>query len=561
MGKLALACAAMLSVLGCGNDPNETPDGGIDPIDPCDPPDRVGACPPRGLYDGPVTVELNGPEATDAIHYTLDGTEPSESSSRYGEALSISPDAATGPVVVLRAVAFHQDGSRTPIETHSYVFPQAVLSQPALPAGHPETWGFGDNTRAGDYQMDSRAIAAPGDDVEAASALATALTVSLVLDHNDLWQPASGIYMRPSASGDDFERAASVELIFPDGESISGRAGLSIQGGSSTTNWKSSKLSMRLKFGGEHGSGPLRAELFDGSPVFGFANLILDAHLNFTWIHPDQGQRDNALYVGDQLVARLLNNAGTLAPRTRPVHLYLNGLYWGLYDLHERPDEHFAAAHLGGSASGWDVLRHDAQTIVSGDATAYNEMFNIARAGLADAGRYQAISELLAIDAFIDYMLINFFAGNDDWDHHNWYAIRSRSDNTGNGGFRFISWDAEHVFKDVDVDVTATENAGAPTELYAELLASPDFRARLSARAAELYSEGGALHVNQVTAQFAELTTELSPHLLLESARWGDNQSPADPHLRSSWQATTAALLQDYFPARSDIAAAQLPSP
>ena len=33
---------------------------------------------------------------------------------------------------------------------------------------------------------------------------------------------------------------------------------------------------------------------------------------------------------------------------------------------------------------------------------------------------------LLDIDAFIDYMLINQYGGNTDWDHHNWYAIRRK---------------------------------------------------------------------------------------------------------------------------------------
>ena len=30
------------------------------------------------------------------------------------------------------------------------------------------------------------------------------------------------------------------------------------------------------------------------------------------------------------------------------VHLYINGLYWGLYDPAERPDDAFLAEHLGG---------------------------------------------------------------------------------------------------------------------------------------------------------------------------------------------------------------------
>jgi hypothetical protein len=43
--------------------------------------------------------------------------------------------------------------------------------------------------------------------------------------------------------------------------------------------------------------------------------------------------------IRDQLVSDVMLRAGLSAPRGRLVLLFLNGLLWGLYDLHERPDE------------------------------------------------------------------------------------------------------------------------------------------------------------------------------------------------------------------------------
>ena len=37
------------------------------------------------------------------------------------------------------------------------------------------------------------------------------------------------------------------------------------------------------------------------------------------------------------------------------VHLYINGLYWGLYSLVERPDSSFMAAYVGGQEDEWFV--------------------------------------------------------------------------------------------------------------------------------------------------------------------------------------------------------------
>ena len=44
----------------------------------------------------------------------------------------------------------------------------------------------------------------------------------------------------------------------------------------------------------------------------------------------------------------------------------------------------------------------------------------------------------------MDYMILNFYTGNKDWDHHNWVASRNR-ENPGKG-FQFFPWDSERTF-------------------------------------------------------------------------------------------------------------------
>lgn len=63
---------------------------------------------------------------------------------------------------------------------------------------------------------------------------------------------------------------------------------------------------------------------------------------------------------------------------------------------------------------------------------------------LSVPANYQAVADVLDIDAFIDYMLLNFLAGNQDWADKNLYASRERKPG---GKSRFFSWDAEHVFR------------------------------------------------------------------------------------------------------------------
>ena len=51
------------------------------------------------------------------------------------------------------------------------------------------------------------------------------------------------------------------------------------------------------------------------------------------------------------------------------------------------------------------------------------------------------------MEHFIDYLMMNWYLGNQDWgaDNKNWYASRK---NTPDGRWRFHSWDAEKVFQD-----------------------------------------------------------------------------------------------------------------
>ena len=48
---------------------------------------------------------------------------------------------------------------------------------------------------------------------------------------------------------------------------------------------------------------------------------------------------------------------GSLSSDATYVHLYINGLYWGLYYPAERVDDAYLASHLGGAEEDWDVIK------------------------------------------------------------------------------------------------------------------------------------------------------------------------------------------------------------
>ena len=224
---------------------------------------------------------------------------------------------------------------------------------------------------------------------------------------------------------------------------------------------------MRLTFKQPYGPTKLNYDVFGGSPfsegaVKSFDTLILDAILNHGWTHPEKIQDDAAKFVTDQFVAGLQNamSGPGSAPHETWVHLYLNGVYWGMYHAHERPDDTFQSDYCGGRKEDWDVIKHIPGDVVSGTNAKYNELLSKVRLNQADPANYQAVAQMLDLQDFADYMILNFWGGNEDWAHHNWYASYNRVDPSGK--WRFHSWDAEHVLKSVSRNVTARQRDRQP---------------------------------------------------------------------------------------------------
>ncbi len=492
-----------------------------------------------GFYDEPFNVVLS--TATDGaeIRYTLDGGTPTLTSFRYTGPINVvgTPSKAA---VILRAAAFKAGLLPSRTVTHTYIFPYHVVTQPARPAGFPEIWDSPGVDIRGDYEMDPDIVNKGTNAAIIRAGLMKLPTLSIVTDVGKLFGAAEGVYVRKD---DANQQPVHVELMFPDGRrGFSTPAGLEIQGGTSpsdmgTNTWKSKKLSMRLLFKGAFGARSLEYPLFEDSPVTRFNTLVLDNGLNYVWHYnggsSTEDQRVRAQYVRDAFVSDLQRVISGTSAHWRFVHVYLNGLYWGITGLHERPDDKFAEEYFGGDSAEYDVLRHNANNVVAGNNAAYNQIFSMARGGLSNNVAYEALQQMLDLPWFIDYMIINFWAGNTDWAHQNWYACRRRA---ADGKWRYLSWDAEHVLKSPSQNSLSLTNSGGPTELFQLLRANPECRVRFGDHVHRHFFNGGVFSVdstqpvpldnpvaNRPAALYLKRIWEIDPAMVGESARWGDS--------------------------------------
>jgi hypothetical protein len=530
----------------------------------------------RGLFTSPFQVEITTATSGATIRYTTDGSLPTETTG-----LIYNP--ASPPLIAetttLRAAAFRTGWTPTNVDTQTYIFLDDVILQSGAGLAPVAPWG----ENGPDWEMDPVVVNNPTYASTIRDDLKDIPTVSLVMPWND-WFGGSGQGIYPTAS--EIERAVSMEYFTADGTSqFQIDAGIEIQGGTSDDRWKMDKLSMRVKFKAPYGPEKLNAEVYNDSVLdvgaaTEFNTFILDAHLGYTWAYGGPAgstQRVNAMYVQDAYVSDLQNLAGGAAPHSTFVHVYINGLYWGVYDMHERADEHFAESYLGGNDEDYDVIKHRASTEVSGidlnpdpsiyvssAITNYAAFLGLVRQNMTIQANYDAVAAKLDVDDFISYMIVNYYVGNDDWAHQNWYASFNRVDPEGK--WRYHSWDAENVLKDVNRDSTTLNNTDGPTEVLQRLIVNPEFRLRFNDMAQKLMRNDGLLTSTKAAEIYQTRADGLGRALVGESARWGDSRTvphsfgPApndpvgigNPYLLSHWTTRNNFLYSSYFPNRTN---------
>ena len=548
----------------------------------------------HGFYEQPFQVSFTKVEGDTLydkceIRYTLDGSAPTPKSTRYVNALSISKN------TLLRAAYVRADTLASPITTVTYLFMKDVLSAPDVPNGYPLEWGpycqvWG--SAKGDYGMDQELLAEPAFKNKVKEGLLALPTLSIVTDKNHFFnktkdEETGGIYIYTGTPvgdgvGRDWVRPISVELFGgAENHDFTVDCGTKIHGGHSRLAEKSPKHSFRLMFAEKYGGpGKLKYKLFGNRGPKKYNQLVLRCMFGNTWTHWQEANRTKAQYQRDMWMRSAQEAMGHPSAKGMYVNLYLNGMYWGIYNIAERINDYYCSSNYGGEKEDYDVIKVDeSHTIVpsDGDLEKWNKMESLVKSvgntnkttsqqayckliGCDKQGVRSSNEEvLLDIDNFIDYMLLNQYGGNDDWDHHNWLAFRNRMDSTQ--GFRFICWDTEIIFTTNDYNAVSRFNDKCPTYIFKTLMKHEQFKHRYYDRVYKyLVAEDGLLTPNRVVALWDSLYSIIEKPLYAESARWGDYRRDVHPYQTSSnkvyrpdvqYQTERNRLLTSYFPGRT----------
>ncbi|MGE3311606.1 MAG: chitobiase/beta-hexosaminidase C-terminal domain-containing protein, partial [Limisphaerales bacterium] len=322
-----------------------------------------------GWFDQAFTVHLACAVDGAVIRYTTDGSVPTiATGAAYTGGIEVQR------TQVLRAAAFLAGWVASPTATRTYLFPADVIRQPANPPEVPAEWvDTSGRSWTADYGMDPEIVDSPAYRDRVLTSLRSLPAMSIVTRPSDMFDNARGIYPKSQARGPSWEREASVEILELDGGgSVQVDCGVQMQGNSVRDPVKTAKHAFRLVFKGDYGEPKLRYRVFPDSRLDEFDTLTLRADFNNSWMHWNGAQRPRGQRVRDAWMKDSQRAMGGLASHSRFFHLYVNGLYWGVYDATERPDAAFAAAYQGGAKEEYDVVNEG--QLVDGTMAEYNTM-------------------------------------------------------------------------------------------------------------------------------------------------------------------------------------------
>lgn len=421
-----------------------------------------------GFYDNVFALQLDCQNPHNHIRYTTNGNRPTAQSPLYEEPLVLNehlysksdiytivncpetefylPDSVRHCIVIRAAVFDENDSCVSQTATNSYFIRALGCDTHGLPAISL----CADSLDLFDYD---KGIMVPG------------------IYFDSLNPYFTGNYFM---KGREWERLSNVEFYeLADNTGINQQLGLRTHGKQSRFR---SQKGLSLYAREEYGKKRIKHKFFEEIPLENFKRLSLRPYCS-AW---------NGSGCKDYICNRIAQHLNVEYTASRPAVLFLNGEYFGIYYVQEKPDERFIEDHYGFDEEEINLIK-DWHTVSNGSGDNFNALYNwMLQADLSDEEQYAYATTQIDIDNFIDYYVLQLFAANVDWPSTNtrlWQHADSK--------WRWIFFDGDACLEDLNFDVfaNATYDGDATypssrrsTLFFRKLLENAHFEAQFSSR-------------------------------------------------------------------------------
>jgi len=421
----------------------------------------------------------------------------------HSQSLSYLPSSPIYKGKVVRAVAVKSGALSSEIISSSYFFSASGLNKFTLPVVSIVTQEDG-------LFSYSNGIYVPGVDFDNWR------------NANPSQTPDSGSPANYRREGETAERAAHFEIIETDTVVYKQDAGIRINGG-----WSRGYKFKSLRVYGTDQYKTIGHRIF---PQLSYSEYK-------TFILRNSGNDYNSIYFRDALIHESVAHLKIDIQEYRPSILFLNGEYWGIYNLRQRQDKHYYNQKYGVNADSLDIA---GDGVEEGSAAHYSAMISYINSnGATSSTHYNYVKTQMDVESFRDYQITEIFYNNQDWGTNNIkYWRKQTSYNAAapfghDGRWRWSLYDADATISNWTDDrlgiASSFTNWWDPGFLLNKLLQNTTFRDDFINRFADLMNTTFLpSHLTQlIEAKRDGISAEIPAHLdrwktLANSAEWLD---------------------------------------
>ncbi len=316
--------------------------------------------PKAGFYDRPVRVEIFAEGR--AVYYTTDGSRPHPGRSpRYEGPIPLNRTTVLR-VLVRRGGEAHESAHTYFIGEPATRFPVVSIAIEPSILFHPEYGLFMKGSRAVDSLWKL-----PG---------ANFWSRSEVEAHTEIFETGG---RRVFASGTGLRLFGGMSRLFPQ---------------------KSLALVARKRYGKKR---------FD-HPIFGKAGPKKFKFL----VLRNSGSDFGRTHFRDALMTSLVDGWNLDKQAYRPAHVYINGRYWGLYNIREKINRYFIADHHDVDKDSIDLIEHR-MSLKKGSTWHYRRLLQfLEEHDLSQEAAFAWVESQMDVDNFMDYQIAQIYFDNRD---------------------------------------------------------------------------------------------------------------------------------------------------
>jgi hypothetical protein len=385
---------------------------------------------PGGIYQNTFALSIYCDQDQALIYYTTDGTSPTTNSHLYANPLQLCKGFISEANI--SQVPMYPNGSFNP--PPSGRIPKAIVIRGAAFDKH--------GNQISDVVSNSYFINELGINFHQLP------IISICAEHHDLFDYQTGIFVpgkhwddkEPDWTGNYFqrgiewEREINLEYFEHNIAVLNHRAGLRTHGGNSR---RVSQKGMRLYARDDYGTSYFEHSFFEDNPIGRFKRLVLKPFYA-SWSQAG---------IEDFVTLKIAKKLNIDLVAVKPVVVYLNGEYWGIYYLQERIDTWHIEANYGVEREKIDLIGNWYGMIEYGENKDFLALYAyIENNDMSIDSNYEKVSNWMDIDNFIDYQLFEIFIANYDWPANNMKCWRERN---SEGKWRWIYFDGDAALQNL----------------------------------------------------------------------------------------------------------------